>query len=235
MPPGERDLRTSKKSPQEGQANAAQIKSRARVRDLAEVYTHEREVEAMLDLVADMFPGEDDPGRTDRTFLEPACGHGNFLAAILKRKLHYVTARRYGRGERFEYRILRCVASIYGIDINADNIAEAQARMLTVVADHLEVQGAANTSTGFHTALNTILATNVIRADTLADAARIELVTYEPTSNGSFIREWSCPLDPAGSEPNLFSPPPRRDEIPIHYSQLGRETNETVARPRKAA
>ena len=45
-----------------------QIKTRDRVRDLAEVYTHEREVHAMLDLVPDMFPTEDDPGNHDRTF-----------------------------------------------------------------------------------------------------------------------------------------------------------------------
>ena len=33
-----------------------QIKTRQRVRDLAEVVTHEREVNAMLDLIPDMFP-----------------------------------------------------------------------------------------------------------------------------------------------------------------------------------
>ena len=33
-----------------------QIKHRDRVRDLAEVYTHQREVAAMLDLVPDVFP-----------------------------------------------------------------------------------------------------------------------------------------------------------------------------------
>ena len=43
----------------------------------------------MLDFVPDMFPSETGPGNTDRTFLEPACGHGNFLVAILDRKLRY--------------------------------------------------------------------------------------------------------------------------------------------------
>ena len=52
--------------------NLNQIKTRNRVRDLAEVYTHEREVNAMLNLVPDMFPTEDDSGNHDRTFLEPA-------------------------------------------------------------------------------------------------------------------------------------------------------------------
>lgn len=71
-----------------------QIKTRERVRDLAEVYTHKREVDAMLDLIPDIFPSEHSPSNTDRKFLEPACGSGNFLEDILHRKLSYVTTRR---------------------------------------------------------------------------------------------------------------------------------------------
>jgi hypothetical protein len=93
-------------------APSAQIKTRERVRELAEVYTDKREVDAMLDQVSSMFPSQDDPGNTDRTFLEPASGHGNFLEEILLRKLAFVTVSRYGRGERYEHRILRCLSSI---------------------------------------------------------------------------------------------------------------------------
>src|SRR4051794_35853101 len=107
----------------------AQIRSKDRVRDLAEVYTHDREVNAMLDLVSAAFPTSTNPGNTDSTFLEPACGHGNFLVEILRRKLQFVTPRRYGRGERFEYRALRCLASIYGIDVSEDNVLESRARL----------------------------------------------------------------------------------------------------------
>ena len=98
------------------QAGPEQIKNRNRVRDLAEVYTHHREVTAMLDLVPDMFPSEEAPDNLDKTFLEPAAGHGNFLVEILRRKLAAVAPARY-RGEEYEHRILRCLASIYGIDI----------------------------------------------------------------------------------------------------------------------
>jgi hypothetical protein len=86
-----------------------QIKNRGRVRGLAEVYTHSREVNAMLDLVPDMFAAGDDPDIHDRTFLEPACGSGNFLDEILRRKLHTVTASRYSTAELFEHRVLRCL------------------------------------------------------------------------------------------------------------------------------
>jgi hypothetical protein len=214
-----------------GQASPSglQIKSHARVRDLAEVYTHDREVNAMLDLVPDMFPDENNPGNTDRTFLEPACGSGNFLVEILRRKLSYVMPRRYGRAERFEHRILRSLASIYGIDVSAENVEESRERMRTIVAQHLEAHEANETTSGFHEAFDAILATNVIHADTLADAAEIELVAYDPGANGTFIREWSRPLDPAATEPNLFTLVLRRDEVPVHYSELARQTEPAVA------
>jgi hypothetical protein len=197
-----------------------QIKSRERVRDLAEVYTHEREVNAMLDLVPGMFPSAGDSGNTDCTFLEPACGHGNFLVEILRRKLEYVTPRRYGRGERFEHRLLRCLASVYGIDINEDNVGESRERMRSVISVHVESHlGADCPTTGFGDAVEAILETNVIRADALAEAAEIELVEYRAGSGGTFAREWSR-LESAANEPNLFSLPLRRDEAPVHYSEL---------------
>ena len=58
-----------------------QTKSKQRVRDHGEVFTAEREVKAMCDLV------KDECDRIDSRFLEPACGNGNFLAEILTRKL----------------------------------------------------------------------------------------------------------------------------------------------------
>lgn len=209
-----------------------QIKSRERVRDLAEVYTHEREVNAMLDLVPDMFPSARDPGNTDRTFLEPACGHGNFLVEILRRKLAFVTSRRYGRGERFEHRVLRCLASIYGIDICDDNVRESRDRMASGIRAHLKEHLSPDAPTGgFDQAVEAILETNVICADSLADAAEIELIKYRPESGGTFVREWSRPLDPADGEPNLFSLPPRCDEMPVHYSDLPRQIEPAVTVP----
>ena len=64
-----------------------QIKSKQRVADHGEVFTAEREVKAMCDLVAD------ECLRIDSRFLEPACGDGNFLAEILTRKLGVVRSK----------------------------------------------------------------------------------------------------------------------------------------------
>ena len=57
------------------------VKSKQRVADHGEVFTPEWMVEAMLDLVK----GETE--RIDSRFLETACGDGNFLVQILRRKL----------------------------------------------------------------------------------------------------------------------------------------------------
>lgn len=207
-----------------------QIKTRDRVRDLAEVYTHEREVRAMLDLVPDMFPTEDDPGNHDKTFLEPACGSGNFLEEILRSKIATVTASRYGRGGRYEHRILRCLSSIYGIDIDDENVAESRDRLRAVIQSHLDNDLNTQAPTeGLATAIEVILATNIIRADMIADAAKIELVQYHPGRSGTFIREWSY-LEATG-QLDLFGDipaEPRKDAVAIHYSKLKDHPEPTV-------
>lgn len=199
----------------------SQIRSRQRVRDLAEVYTHKREVDAMLYLISEMFPTHDDPGNTDRTFLEPACGSGNFLEEILRRKLAFVTSQRYSRGERYEHRVLRCLASVYGIDISPDNVDESRDRLRAVIASHLDNDlNTRAVSPGFVTAVEVVLETNIICADTLADASKIEFVEYKAERGGTFTREWSY-LDPLANVPDLFSGlMAKRDATPVHYALL---------------
>lgn len=209
-----------------------QIKTRDRVRELAEVYTHEREVKAMLDLIPDVFPS--DTSGIDIKFLEPACGSGNFLAEILRRKLTPIRFAGIRSVPEYEHLILRASASIYAIDISAENVVEARDRMLAEVRAHY--YNDANTiepSTGFVSALRVILRTNVMPADFLADARRIEVIDYEPLSGGYFIRAWSV-LDEsvqAHTQPDLFhqEPEPKRDEVPVHYSALSITPNPTKA------
>jgi hypothetical protein len=106
-------------------AYEAQIKSAERVRDLAEVFTPAEVVQAMLDLL----PEEMWNPHPAPTFLEPACGHGNFLVAILDRKLAAITdaadtgALPAGRDDSaLQLHALEALASIYGVDISADNV-----------------------------------------------------------------------------------------------------------------
>ena len=64
-----------------------QIKSKERVTEHGEVYTSEREVNNMLDLV------KQETERLDSRFLEPACGDGNFLIKVLERKMNVLLSR----------------------------------------------------------------------------------------------------------------------------------------------
>ncbi len=88
-----------------------QVKCKTRVADHGEVFTHEREVNAMLDLV------KQETERIDSRFLEPACGTGNFLAEVLNRKLNEVENRYKKNQLDFERYAIIALSSIYGIDI----------------------------------------------------------------------------------------------------------------------
>ena len=106
--------------------NNKQVKSKQRVADHGEVFTSEREVNAMLDLV------KQETERIDSRFLEPACGNGNFLAEILRRKLTVVDSR-YGKNQlEWERYAVLAVSSIYGIDILEDNVVECRERLLGI-------------------------------------------------------------------------------------------------------
>ena len=100
-----------------------QTKSKKRVRDHGEVFTAEREVKAMCDLV------KDETERIDSRFLEPACGNGNFLAEILTRKL--ATVKKLYKSNAYDYERYAVLAatSIYGVEILADNAAECRERL----------------------------------------------------------------------------------------------------------
>lgn len=107
------------------------VRSKQRVADHGEVFTPPQLVEAMLDLVK----GESE--RIDSRILEPACGSGNFLVEVLRRKLAAVELR-FGSSdfERRNYALLSLMC-IYGIELLPDNVAECRASLLDVFADYL--------------------------------------------------------------------------------------------------
>lgn len=102
------------------------VKSKQRVADHGEVFTSEQEVKAMLDLV------EPETERIESTFLEPACGNGNFLAEVLRRKLKVVENRYANRQTDFEFNAVLAVSSVYGVDILEDNAQECRDRLFNV-------------------------------------------------------------------------------------------------------
>lgn len=211
-----------------------QIKTRQRVRDLAEVYTHTREVTAMLDLVPDMFPSDVDPRNTDRKFFEPAAGSGNFLEEILRRKLAFVTTERYRPPVAYEHRVLRALASIYAIDIDPENVDESKERLRHVLQSHLDNDLNTKVPTpGFATAVEVILETNIVLGNTLTGLASIEWVDYRASRNGTFVREWSTVADER-DQLDLFAEL-KADAVPIHYSLLGENPDPVTVTTRVSA
>jgi len=103
-----------------------QVKSKKRVADHGEVFTSEREVNAMLDLV------KQETERIDSRFLEPACGNGNFLVEVLKRKLAVVETKYKKSQLEFERYAVIAISSIYGVDILDDNAKECRERLFKI-------------------------------------------------------------------------------------------------------
>src|SRR3954464_6511585 len=112
------------------------MRSKRRVADHGEVFTPAWMVEAMLHLV------KAESERIDARFLEPACGSGNFLVQVLRRKLAAVEIK-FGKSgfEKKHYALLALMCT-YGIELLADNIVECRANVLEIFADYLQLDAA---------------------------------------------------------------------------------------------
>jgi len=138
------------------------VKSKQRVADHGEVFTPAWMVEAMLDLV------KDETERIDSRFLEPACGNGNFLVKVLRRKLAAVELK-YGQSdfERRHYALLALMC-IYGIELLPDNIADCRANLLEIFAEYLSL----NPSDDLYRAAFYVLSQNLVHGDALTMCAQ---------------------------------------------------------------
>ena len=134
------------------------IKSKQRVADHGEVFTPSWLVDKMLDLV------KAETERIDSRFLEPACGSGNFLVPVLKRKLAAVD-RRYKSSEfeRMQQALLG-VMSIYGIELLKDNAEECRNNLLEVFCLHLKIEVESMESK----AAKVVLEANIVQGDALS-------------------------------------------------------------------
>jgi N-6 DNA Methylase len=158
------------------------FKSKQRIADHGEVFTPPWMVEAMLDLV------KDESERLDSRFLEPACGSGNFLVQVLRRKLAAVE-RKFGRSdfERRHYALLALMC-IYGIELLADNIVECRANLLEILAEYLDLEE----SNGLYRAAAFVLSQNLVHGDALAmrtsDGRPITFAEWGYLGKGKFQR-----------------------------------------------
>lgn len=140
---------------------SAQIKSKERVAERGEVFTAEREVNAMCDLVAN------ECLRPDSRFLEPACGDGNFLAVILKRKLAELR-RKYKKSPRdYEKLSIVAIGSLYGVDIMNDNVLACRERLFAIWNEEYTAHCRADASDEAREAARFIISRNIINGNAL--------------------------------------------------------------------
>ena len=163
-----------------------QIKSKERVAERGEVFTAEREVKAMCDLV------KDECERIDSRFLEPACGDGNFLAEILRRKLEVVKKQYKKSTYEYEQNSVLAVTSIYGVDIMMDNVLACRERMFEIWNKEYTANCKKDANDETREAVKYILSLNIV----LGNALSMKCVDEkgEDTDEGIVFPEWSFVL-----------------------------------------
>lgn len=166
-----------------------QVKSKQRVADHGEVFTADREVNAMLDLV------KRETERVDSRFLEPACGDGNFVAEILRRKLEAAKKRSIPPKKKkplpmeFEKQSVIAVASIYGVDLMRDNVLACRERLYEIWNKEYETICKKEISEDCREAVRFILSKNIVCGNALS----LKLVDDEGNDREEPIvfSEWS--------------------------------------------
>ena len=193
-----------------------QVKSKERVRDLAEVFTADREVNSMLDLIGDSSYS------VDFRYLEPSCGNGNFTVAILERKMTSVSEK-YKKLQDFEFYTIMALASIYGVDIAPDNIKEARQRMKNVIVDRFsDIQNSRQPTDGFYKSVDYILKHNIIKGDMFNGEQKIKFTEFTSPKIYKFQQRVFRLVDLIGATGSLWADSPEPiTEIPMkNYWEL---------------
>ena len=164
---------------------SSQIKSKERVSERGEVFTAEREVKAMCDLV------KDECERIDSRFLEPACGDGNFLAEILRRKLEVVKKQYKKSTYEYELNSVLAVTSIYGVDIMMDNVLACRERMFDIWNKEYTKNCKKDANDETREAVKHILSLNIVLGNALSMMCVDE--KQEDTNEPIIFPEWTFP------------------------------------------
>ena len=138
----------------------SQIKSKERMAEHGEVFTSEKEVNNMLDLV------KMQSARPEASFLEPACGDGNFLIEILKRKLNAIDIYKRSQIE-YEKWCFICISSLYGVDILLDNVIDCRQRLFDYTMNVYRGIFKKKSKEEFEKVIKFILDKNILHGDAL--------------------------------------------------------------------
>ena len=211
-----------------------QVKSKLRVADHGEVFTAEREVNAMLDLV------KQETERIDSRFLEPACGNGNFLVEILRRKMDVVKKKYKKSALDYEKNAILALTSIYGVDLLQDNVIECRTRLFEIWDKEYTSVCKNEASDDCREAAKYILEKNILCGDALTllkddgtpiifaewsfitgcmikrrDFALSEMLDGHEEQMSLFMQDWEY-----DEETKAFIPKPVKEYEMIHYRRV---------------
>ena len=166
-----------------------QVKSKQRVAEHGEVFTAEREVKAMCDLV------KQETERIDSRFLEPACGDGNFLTEVLSRKLAVVKKKYKKSSYDYERNSLLALGSIYGVDILLDNAIACRERLFTIWDKEYKKVCKKECNDDTREAAQFILSRNIVCGNALS--LRCVDENGKDTNEPIVFSEWTFPFNDA--------------------------------------
>ena len=211
----------------DNQNSKFQIKSRQRVADHGEVFTNPREVNAMLDLV------RDESFRLDSRFLEPACGDGNFLIEILRRKLSLLQDVK--SQTEWEFQSLIAVGSCYGIDILPDNAEACRSRLEEYVLSQHPTPERLPVDSPYLLSLRYMLQKNIVCGDALtyrtAEDKPITFCEWTPIAGDMQFSRRDFQFDFLVTQSHQYSLFDEQGEVqsfdepvkvfpPVHYTQI---------------
>lgn len=189
-----------------------QIKSKERVADHGEVFTNEKEVKAMCDLV------KQETERIDSRFLEPACGDGNFLIEILKRKLEIVKKKYKKSHYDYERYSLLALGSVYGVELLEDNVVTCRNRLFEYWKYEYKKICKKDSNEATENSAKYILSRNIIQGNALTLMCVDD--NGNDTKNPIVFSEWTLPFNDARMQRNDYTLDELLNEKNIEKEQL---------------
>ena len=183
------------------------------VKEFGEVFTPDSIVCDMIDLVEKNWGNISDEEYILKTYLEPACGDGQFLIRLLERKLNRV--KNYPIEER-ELALIKAVSSLYGVDIQIKNVEACKKRMLDIIfgkevetfdlsgANKIKIDLGIEITDRVKGVVESIINANIIEGNTLEtttmykyefNGKNVRTRQFEFTPNSEFSYNWKNYVD----------------------------------------
>ena len=193
-------------------------------KQFGEVFTPDSIVNDMLNMI-DEQSSLSDEDYINQTYLEPACGDGQFLIRILYRKLERVQKL---PKEQQPLALIKSLCSIYGVDIQAENVNESIERMKLLVTGqpvstfdlnnkqfNIEIKLSIDYTEQLNRCIDYVLSKNIILGNTLDKVNPLLLTVWK--FNGEQLSTYKCPIH--GLEMEIDKTPE------VHYLNIANTIN----------